>query len=61
VLDALDLLLGRFGQRVEMRRQFLALLGVEDGVSLEEWDFLFGLLAVFGLVGLLERAGVDHG
>jgi hypothetical protein len=37
MLDACDLLLWRFGQGIELGRQSLALLGVENRVFLEEW------------------------
>jgi hypothetical protein len=61
VLDAFDLFLRRFREGVEVGRQTLALLDVENRVFLEERDFLLGLLAVFGLVLFLEGAGEDDG
>src|ERR1700685_786660 len=61
VLDAFDLLLGRFDQGVEGCRQSLTLLRVENRVFLEERDFLLGCLTVLGLVIPLEGAGVNDG
>jgi hypothetical protein len=60
-LDPLDLLLGRFGQGVEVSGEAFASLDIENRVLLEERNFLLGLLAALGLVRPGERAGANDG
>ena len=48
MLDAFDLLLGRLGQCIKTLGQSFDLLGVEDGVFLEERNLFLDLLSVFG-------------
>lgn len=45
---------------VEMPRQTVNLLSVEDAVALHKGDFLFGFLAFFIGLGAGERAGIDN-
>ena len=61
LLDAFDLLRWWVGQRVVMLGQSLALFGIEDGVFLQEGNIGLDLVAVFGLLLLLEGAGIDDG
>ena len=58
-LDAGNRFLGLLTQLIEVSGQPLALLGIEDGVFLEERNLLLDLLAVVALLLLLEGAGID--